>query len=32
VTPPDVRRSFMPPPEVITAGENVPGAYGSVRG
>src|SRR5919197_2145102 len=32
LTPPDVRRSFTLPPGVIAAGENVLGAYGSVRG
>src|SRR6266508_2459524 len=29
--PAEVRRSFIVPPEVITAGGNVLGAYGSVR-
>src|SRR6187401_1269292 len=31
VTPPDVRRSFKLPPECVDVGENVLGAYGSVR-
>src|SRR6476661_7744101 len=31
VTPPDVSRSFKLPPEVVDVGENVLGAYGSVR-
>src|SRR3954454_20070938 len=32
VTPPDVRRSFKLPPEGVDVGENVLGAYRSVRG
>src|SRR6476661_6807133 len=31
VTPPDVSRSFKLPPEFVDVGENVLGAYGSVR-
>src|SRR3954470_7314736 len=31
VTPPDVRRSFKLPPEGVDVGENVLGAYRSVR-
>jgi hypothetical protein len=30
--PADERRSFMLPPESLLQGENLPGAYGSVRG